>query len=139
MSDDPLDRALGIVPDCKSEIVQKLIYNAMDDSAKEDFTYARANVREVVENGAEAIVTLSNIAAQTQNPRAFEVLAKLMDTVVSANRELLDMQQKIRKIADANDHHNDGPKTINNTMFIGSTAELAKMIDDMDKNKTITQ
>lgn len=134
--DDPFSRALGIVPDPKSEIIKDLVKTALNDSAKDDFTYARANVREVVENGSEAIHKLANIAEQTQNPRAYEVLAKLMDTVVSANKELLTLQKQIRELDNADMPQNEDARTINNNLYVGSTAELAKLIEGMNNSNT---
>jgi hypothetical protein len=134
--DDPFSRALGIVPDPKSETIKNLVKTALNDSAKDDFTYARANVREVVENGNDAIHKLASIAEQTQNPRAYEVLAKLMDTVVSANKELLTLQKQIRELDNADMPQNEDARTINNNLYVGSTAELAKLIEGMNSSNT---
>jgi hypothetical protein len=88
----------------------------------------------VVENGNDAISKLAVIADQSQNPRAFEVLAKLMDSMVAANTQLLDIQVQIRTIEKADIPHNEeAKKNVTNNLFVGSTAELQKMIEDMKK------
>jgi len=137
MSDDnPINRSLGLGPiRSESTALSTIIQKVNDDSAREDFTFARANIREVVENASDAIAKLSIIADQSQNPRAFEVLAKLMDSVVSASKHLLEIQKDIRMIDKPDTPNNDSGKTVNNNLFVGSTSELAKVIADMNKNK----
>jgi hypothetical protein len=137
MSDDnPINRSLGLGPiRSESTALSTIIQKVNDDSAREDFTFARANIREVVENASDAIAKLSVIADQSQNPRAFEVLAKLMDSVVNASKHLLEIQKDIRVIDKPDVPNNDSGKTVNNNLFVGSTSELAKVIADMNKNK----
>ena len=135
---DPIGKALGIGPltPTYNKTITTLIQGAKDDSAKEDFTFARANIREIVENGGHAIEKLSIIADQSQNPKAFEVLAKLMDSMVVANKQLLDIQKQIREIDKADvPHDEDAKKNVTNNLFVGSTAELTKILEQMkEKN-----
>lgn len=134
MSDEsPIDRALGLSPmQSQSTAISTIVSKVKDDSAKEDFTFARANVREVVENANDAIAKLAIIADQSQNPRAFEVLAKLMDTAVNASKHLLELQKEIRTIDRADLPQDEtARKSVTNNLFVGSTAELQKMIESM--------
>lgn len=135
--EDPIDKSLGIagIPQHYSDVISNIVSSARNDSASEDFTYARANIRLVVENGSDAISKLALIAEQSQNPRAFEVLAKLMDTMVAANKELLEIQKKIRELDNADIPRNEGAKSITNNLFVGSTAELQKVLKEI-KNET---
>ena len=109
-----------------------MIAQAHDNSARNDFESARANIHEVIQNNQEAMDKLLEIASQSQHPRAFEVLAKLMDTQINANKELLELQCKIREIDAAEASTNPSSQTINNNLFVGSTAELQKMIKEMN-------
>lgn len=134
-NNDPIGKALNLTPiEQTSKIVTDMIANAHDDSAKEDFERARANIHNMIENGQEAMIKLAQIADSSQHPRAFEVLAKLMDTMLQANEKLLDLQTKIREIDAADSPINEKAKTINNNLFVGSTAELQKVLKDMKKN-----
>jgi len=130
--ENPIDKALNIGPLAPidySKTISTIVNEARNDSAKEDFTFSRSNIREVVENGTDAIAKLASIADQSQNPRAFEVLAKLMDTVVNASEKLLDIQKKITELEKSNEPHNDeAKKHVTNNLFVGSTAELAAII-----------
>lgn len=132
---DPIGKALNLTPiDQSNKFIAEIIADAHDDSAKQDFEKARANIHNMIENGQEAMVKLAQIADSSQHPRAFEVLAKLMDTMLAANEKLLDLQTKIREIDAADTPINEKAKTINNNLFVGSTAELQKVLQDMKKN-----
>jgi len=133
-NNDPIGKALGISPIETSTTVKNIIADAHNDSAQNDFELARANIITMVETAQDAIDKLSEIAASSQHPRAFEVLAKLMDTSVQANKSLLDLQTKIREINQSDEPLNSQAKTINNNLFVGSTADLQKMILGMRKD-----
>lgn len=130
---DPLGKALGLPALENEKQIENLIAKAHDNSAKNDFEAARANLYEAIQTGQEAMDKLLEIASQSQHPRAFEVLAKLIDTNVAANEKLLQLQSKIREIDAADAPMSDRAQTINNNLFVGSTAELQKMIQNMNK------
>jgi hypothetical protein len=132
-NNDPIGKALNITPMTESDVVRNMIADAHDDSAKNDFEMARSNIMEVINNGSEAIFKLTEIAEQSQHPRAYEVLAKLMDSVVSANKELLQLQTKIREINASDSPISEKAQSVTNNLFVGSTAELQKVIADMKK------
>lgn len=137
-NEDPIGKALGLTPIEKSnDAVSQIIAHAHNDSAKQDFEIARANIHNMIDNGQEAMSKLAQIAESSQHPRAFEVLAKLMDTMLVANEKLLDLQTKIREIDASDVPTNEQAKTINNNLFVGSTAELQKVLKDMKSNGSI--
>jgi len=135
-NNDPIGKALNLTPMGTDSVVKSLVAKAHDDSAKNDFEMARANIHEVIQNGLTAIDKLSQIADQSQHPRAFEVLSTLMKTMLDANKDLLELQKKIREIDAADSSINDEAKSITNNLFVGSTAELQKVISDMRNDKT---
>lgn len=134
---DPIEKALGLEPMEKTvAVIDNIISKSHDDSAKNDFEYARANLYEMISEGREAMFKLGQIADSSQHPRAFEVYAKMMDSLIVANQKLLDLQTKIREI-DVNDSPmNEKAKTINNNLFVGSTSELQKVLKELKKNDT---
>lgn len=136
-NNDPIANALGISPvTTTSSIVQSIIADAHDDSAKADFQTARSNVLNVISTMSDSVDKLAEIASQSQHPRAFEVLAKMVDTMLVANKQLLEMQLKIREISTADVPTNENARTVhNNNLFVGSTAELQKVLESM-KNGT---
>lgn len=134
--DDPIGKALGLNPiEKKIDIIDKMLIDAHDDSASRDFEHARTNLYEMIEDGKEAMFKLAEIASSSQHPRAFEVYAKLMDTMLSANEKLLDLQEKIREIKHADSPMNEQAKNVTNNLFVGSTAELQKVLKEMKKDE----
>jgi len=130
-NNDPLSKALNLTP--MNDPIKSIVAKAHDDSAKNDFEMARSNIHEVISNGTFAIEKLAQIADSSQHPRAFEVLAKLMDTMLQANKDLLDLQKTIREIDAKDTPISSEAKTVNN-LFVGSTADLQKAIESMKKN-----
>lgn len=130
-NNDPLGAALNLTPLATDNAVKSIVAKAHNNTAKNDFEMARANIHEVIQNGTYAIEKLSQIADQSQHPRAFEVLATLMKTMLDANKDLLDLQKKIREISAADEPTNENAKQVTNNLFVGSTAELQKAIEDM--------
>jgi hypothetical protein len=134
---DPIGKALNLTPIKKTDNpVDKIIQAAHNDSATQDFELARANIHSLIINGQEAIEKLSQIADSSQHPRAFEVLAKLMDTMLNANKDLMTLQEKIRDIDAADSPISEKAQTVNNNLFVGSTAELQKVIESIKNDRT---
>lgn len=98
-----------------------------------DYEYARQNIYRVIETGANALDELAQVAAQSQHPRAYEVLTQLVKTMVDANKDLMHLKKtkvEIEKITDT-PHDNMGNNKVQNNLFVGSTAELQKFISSM--------
>lgn len=135
-NNDPIANALGITPITPAEntnVIKRLEQQANDDTAKEDFTIARSNIHNIIDTGSEALDRLMQIADQSQQARAYEVVAILMKNLLDANKDLLAIQKTIREISDIEKPTNN--TTVNhNNLFVGSTAELQKVIQDMRKN-----
>lgn len=140
-NNDPIGKALGIEPfensinqsQSRISIIDDLLADSHNDSAMKDFEKARANILELIENGKSALTSLGEISSSSQHPRSYEVYAKLMDTLIQANEKLLSLQTKIREIKQGEEPINKAAKTINNNLFVGSTSELQKMIEEMKK------
>ena len=131
-NNDPIGKALNLAPVQSTDTtIKSLVSKAHDDSAKNDFEMARSNIHEVIQNGVFAMEKLSQIADSSQHPRAFEVLAKLMDTMLQANKDLLSLQKDIREIDAKDTPANDQAKNVTNNLFVGSTADLQKAIENM--------
>lgn len=97
----------------------------VDGNLSNDYEFARGNLYDVISRGQEAIVDMLDIAKQSQHPRSFEVLSQLLKTVVDANKDLLEINQRQKNLEKQD---NKNPQTINNNLFVGSTAELQKML-----------
>lgn len=91
-----------------------------------DYRFARENLYSIIENGSTALDTLVNIANASESPRAFEVVSSLMKTLTEANKDLLDIQNKVKKLKEETGAKE--PTNVTNALFVGSTAELQKLM-----------
>jgi hypothetical protein len=121
-SPDKISQSLGIAPLQKQEILPA----AQSDQVTNDFEYARGNIINTIEKGNEALQGILDVAGMGQHPRAYEVAANLVKTMVEANKDLLDLTKKRKEIEKADNALN--PQTVNNNLFVGSTAELLKAL-----------
>jgi hypothetical protein len=96
---------------------------------KNDYEYARQNMYDIIEKGSSALEDIVDIAKQSESPRAFEVVTNLIKTLADANKDLMELAKKNKELIKS-DQTDDGPKTVNNNLFVGSSSELLKMIKD---------
>jgi len=92
-----------------------------------DYKYARENLYGVIEKGTEALDNLIDLAKASEHPRAFEVVSQLTKTLVDANKDLLEIQKKVKDLK--KEDEKEQPQQVTNALFVGSTAELQKMIN----------
>ena len=97
-----------------------------DDDVTKDYNYARENMYDVIERGTEALDYLLELAKASEHPRAFEVVSTLTKTLVDANKDLLEVQTKLKKLRE--EDKSDQPQNVTNALFVGSTADLQKLI-----------
>ena len=98
---------------------------AEDKKLENDFQYARENLYNIIERGTDALNGIVDLANQSQHPRSFEVVADLVRTLSGANKDLLDIQKKMKDM----DPERHGPKKVENNLFIGSTKDLTDLLD----------
>ena len=99
------------------------------DDVETDFETGRGELYKLLEKGNEAIDGILSLAKEGEHPRAYEVAGQLIKTQSELAQNLLDLQDKLKKIKDIK---GDSPKNVTNALFVGSTTELQKMIK---KNK----
>jgi hypothetical protein len=96
------------------------------DPVNADADFARENIRELVTQGNQAVNELMLIAKDGQHPRAFEVLSGLMKNLADMNKDLLEIQKRKKDLAPKAETQNN--LSIDKAVFVGSTAELVKML-----------
>ena len=96
------------------------------DPVNADAEFARDNIRELVTQGNQAVNELMLIARDGQHPRAFEVLSGLMKNLADMNKDLLEIQKRKKDLAPKAESQNN--LNIDKAVFVGSTAELVKML-----------
>ena len=100
------------------------------DDIEKDYEYTRGNLYSIIEKGQEAINGILELAQESEMPRAYEVAGQLIKSVSDATDKLMDLQKKLKDVEE--ETKQKGPSTVNNALFVGSTAELAKMIKESD-------
>jgi hypothetical protein len=146
MSDEKISSALGIRPMSEIDEDEKnvpvvakatedkalpAVVSEQDDENLEDIEAVRKNVADVIETGKDAMMEMLEIAKQSEQPRAFEVVSTLMKTLLDANKDYADISTK-KKFAK---EEINAPKeaaqtnTVNNNLIV-STADLLKMLKD---------
>ena len=96
-----------------------------------DYKYARGELYELIQKGQVAIEELLDVARSSNHPRAYEVAFQGIKNVADITDKLSDLQKKMK---DLGQEEKKGPTTVNNTMFVGSTADLAKMLKKAKNN-----
>lgn len=93
---------------------------------EDDYTFARKNLRNILEKGSIALDKMIEVADMSQHPRSYEVVSTLINSLSASNKDLLELSEKKKRIekADAKNENN----TVNNNLFIGSTNDLLKLL-----------
>ena len=107
-------------------IVENENYNGLDD-AERDYEYQRENFYKLVEKGNAAIEGILELAKESEHPRTYEVAGNLIKQVSEVTEKLGDLQEKMKKLKEV---PNSAPKNVTNALFVGSTAELQKMLKE---------
>ena len=130
-----LDAALGVLSDV--DIIKEEPWNYVhkpvspvvneNQDIDNDYEYQRQNFYNLVERGNDAITGILELAKESEHPRTYEVAGNLIKQVAEVTEKLGDLQEKMKKLKEVPDN---APKNVTNALFVGSTAELQKMLKD---------
>ena len=98
------------------------------NDVNKDYDYTRGNLYSLIEKGQEAINGIMEVAGETASPRAYEVAGQLIKSVADTTDKLADLHKKVKDIED--DNSKTQGNVTNNALFVGSAAELQKMLKD---------
>ncbi len=126
-----VDQAKDVIKDSKKEL--KKLEREKPDSIR-DYEYTRGNLYSLIEKGQEALDSILEVAQEGQQPRAYEVVSQLLKNVADTTDKLIELQLKTKEL---NAEEKKGPSTVNNALFVGSTAELQKILKNgIDQQNT---
>jgi hypothetical protein len=131
--DDKLNEVLNITPEIieASEISTieetKEMVVPIDKDAEIDFDTGRENLYKMLDKGNDAIDGILALAKEGEHPRAYEVAGQLIKTVADVSKDLMAMQEKLKKLKEV---PNQGPTSVTNALFVGSTTELTKLLKE---------
>lgn len=119
----------------KQSVEEKIeILASTVDDIKKDYEYARGNLYSLVEKGQEAINGILELAQESEMPRAYEVAGQLIKNTSEIAEKLMALH-KLKK--DVEEEKTKGPTTVNNALFVGSTAELAKLLKQQTQDENV--
>ena len=135
---DQLDDAFNVATEVVTESLPAKIEKQKPDrltkdDIEKDYEYTRGNLYSIIEKGQEAINGILELAQDSEMPRAYEVAGQLIKSVSDATDKLMDLQKKVKDVNE--DAPQKGPNTVNNALFVGSTAELAKLLKNGAKQE----
>ena len=99
---------------------------AIKTDTRKDYEYTRGNLYSLIEKGQEAVNGALELAQETEQARAYEVAGQLIKSVADATDKLLDLQKKLKDVEE--DTKKSSPTNVTNALFVGSTADLAKLL-----------
>tara|TARA_R100001443_G_scaffold28997_2_gene42251 strand:+ start:337 stop:738 length:402 start_codon:yes stop_codon:yes gene_type:complete len=119
---EAIDKALSV----KAEIVKEKpkIQKQVQDDPTKDYEYSRAQFYNLIEKGQEAVDGILDVAGDSQHPRAYEVAGQLIKHIADTTDKLVDLQKKMKDL----DEDKSTKQVTNNSLFIGSTSDLQKML-----------
>ena len=118
-----------VQPEVVDQKIEKI--KQTSDDIKKDYDYTRGNLYSIIEKGQEAINGILELAQESEMPRAYEVAGQLIKNVADATDKLMDLQKKLKDVEE--EKQSRGPSNVTNALFVGSTAELAKLLKEKDK------
>jgi hypothetical protein len=136
MKTDKLDEVFNVSP---AEIVETNVeepaiikeLKSEKTEVQKDYEYTRGNLYSLIEKGQEAVNGILELAQESEMPRAYEVAGQLIKNVADATDKLIDLQKKLKDIEEESPK---GPTNVTNALFVGSTAELQKLLKSKDLN-----
>ena len=136
--DDTFNIESSIVPEVSNTpeggcATRKSQLSNITDDVTKDYEYTRGNLYSIIEKGQEAINGILELAQDSEMPRAYEVAGQLIKSVSDATDKLMDLQKKLKDVNE--ESQQKGPSTVNNALFVGSTAELAKLLKNGAKEQ----
>jgi hypothetical protein len=135
---DDLNDAFNVAGDIVSREVESVeekvetIAASVSNDLKKDYEYTRGNLYSIIEKGQEALNGILELAQESEMPRAYEVAGQLIKNVADATDKLIDLQKKLK---DIDEQKVKGPTNVTNALFVGSTAELSKLLKSTDMDE----
>jgi len=113
-----------------------VVSDETDDRKKEldkrkDYAEVRSNLKDIISTGMSAIDGILQVASEGESPRAYEVVSQLIKSVTEANKDLIGLHQQMKEInRDTGDSSQRASSITNNSIFVGSTKELQRLVKD---------
>lgn len=137
-TDNKLSEIFDVAPIGKTEVLAPngQVIPPRNVAIDDDYETTRNNLHTILSQGQDALYHALEVAKNSEHPRAFEVVGGLMKHLSDINGQLLDIHKKKQNIDNNSGEKSSGDKNVtNNAIFVGSTDELSKMLNDLRKGK----
>jgi len=104
-----------------------------DNLPEDDFDYSRRTYYDLIEKGNAALEDMIEVARALEHPRAFEVVSGMIKNVSDVNDRLMDLHKKKKEFEKKDVLQVTAPEGTTNNLFVGSTVDLQRMLQDMNK------
>jgi hypothetical protein len=137
--DDNLNTVFDLDPADYKEIIKVkkdiIVSDVPTQVIDNDYQNVRDNLYDLLDTGKEALLDMLEVAKQSENPRAYEVTGNLIKQLADMNQQLLDIHQQKQKLDAPTKKEQTGNVTTNNAIFVGSTNDLSKFLNNMNSEK----
>lgn len=127
MTDMTFENKMGEILQIEPNKQEVLSPDNSNKDVEDDYDYARRNLRDLIDSGMGDLDRVMEIARQSESPRAFEVATNLLKTLTDTNKDLLELAKKKK---DLTQEKEKAQTVTNNALFVGSTADLQKLIQN---------
>ena len=121
-----IENAVEIIPPQQSQPIINTPHE--EDDIKADYNLSRRTFRDLINKGNDAMESLTDLAKESESPRAYEVLATMMRTVADTTKDLYDLQKKTKELS--GQKKDDPTVNLDKAIFVGTTADLLKQIKE---------
>jgi hypothetical protein len=120
----------------EQETETEIVKSETNKDSDTDYNLVRKNLKNLIKQSEAAIEGILDVASESESPRAYEVVSQLIHSSLDANGKLLDIHKKMKDLN--KEDEKSGPKSItNNSIYVGSTAELQKFLAERKKSKEL--
>jgi len=120
----------------EQETETEIVKSEANKDSDTDYNLVRKNLKNLIKQSEAAIEGILDVASESESPRAYEVVSQLIHSSLDANGKLLDIHKKMKDLN--KEDEKSGPKSItNNSIYVGSTAELQKFLAERKKSKEL--
>ena len=92
---------------------------------KDDYEFSRDTYKELIAVGTQSMDSLAELARESEHPRTYEVAGNLIKQVAEVTEKLGELQEKMKRLKEV---PSNAPKNVTNALYVGSTAELQKLL-----------
>lgn len=130
----PMETKVGDVITSNGEVVVPET-ETLEENINYDYEQTRNNLHGLLAQGQEALIYALEVAKQSEHPRAFEVVGKLVEQLANVNHQLLELSEKKQKLSGKKVDEPEKGNVTNNAIFVGSTAELNNVLKSLNRGE----